>query len=45
MLKNVDNPEYDIIQIILKCRESDTYLIELLSNYKRTYDQIDQIEK
>ena len=38
-------PEYDIIQIIFKCCESEMYLIVQLPNYKRTYDQINQIEK
>ena len=43
--KKGDHLEYDIIQIILKCCESDMYLILLLPNYKRTYDQINQSEK
>ena len=33
-----------MIQIIFKCCESEIYLIVLLPNYKRMYDQIDQIE-
>ena len=37
--------EYDIIQIIFKCCESEMYLILLLPNYKRTYDQINMIKK
>ena len=37
--------EYDIIKIIFKCCESEMCLIVPLPNYKRTYDQIDQIEK
>ena len=37
--------EYNIIQIILKCCESEMYLIVQLTNYKRTYNQIDMIEK
>ena len=37
--------EYEIIQIILKFCESEMYLIVLLPNYKRTYNQIDLIEK
>ena len=40
-----NNSEYDIIQIIFKCYKSDMYLIVLLTNYKRTYDQIDLIKK
>ena len=43
MLKKGNNPEYGIIQIIFKCCESDMYLIVMLPNYKRTYNQIDQI--
>ena len=45
MLKNKKKPEYDIIQIIFKCCESEMYLIVQLTNYKRTYDQIDLIKK
>ena len=45
MLKKGNKSEYDIIQIIFKCGESEMYLIVLLPNYKRTYNQIDQIEK
>ena len=37
--------EYDIIQIIIKCCESDMYLIVQFPNYKCTYDQIDLIKK
>ena len=37
--------EYNIIKIIFKCCESDIYIIVLLPNYKRTYNQIDLIEK
>ena len=36
--------QYDIIQIIFKCCESDMCLIVLLPNYKRMYDHIDLIE-
>ena len=43
--KEENKPEYDIIQIIFKCCESEMYLIVLLPNYKRTYDHIDMIEK
>ena len=42
--KKGNKPEYDIIQIIFKCCESEMYLIVLLPNYKHTYDQIDPIE-
>ena len=45
MLKKGNNSEYDIIQIIFKCCESEMYLIVLLPNYKRMYDQINLIEK
>ena len=45
MLKKKEiKSKYDIIQIIFECRESEMYLIALLPNYKRTYDQIDPIE-
>ena len=37
--------KYDIIQIIFKLCVSQMYLIVLLPNLKRTYDQIDQTEK
>ena len=37
--------KYDIIQIIFKCCVLQMYLIVLLPNIKRMYDQIDQIEK
>ena len=37
--------EYDIIQIIFKCCESDMYLIVLLPNYKRMYNQINLVEE
>ena len=43
--KKKKKSEYDIIQIIFKCCESEIYLIVLLPNYKRTYDQIDLIKK
>ena len=33
-------PKYDIIQEIFKCGVSKIYLILLLTNIKRTYDQI-----
>ena len=42
--KKGNKPEYDIIQIIFKCCESKMYLIVLLPNIKRTYDQIDLIK-
>ena len=45
MQKIIIKSEYDIIQIIFKCCESEMYLIVLSPNYKRTYDQIDLIEK
>ena len=45
MQKKGIKSEYDIIQIIFKCHESEMYLIVLLPNYKRRYDQIDMIEK
>ena len=44
MLEKGNNSEYDIIQIIFKCCESEMYLIVLLPNYKRTYYQINQTE-
>ena len=37
--------KYDTIMIILKLCVSKMYLIVLLPNLKRTYDQIDQINK
>ena len=37
--------EYDIILIIFKYFESYMYLTVQSPNYKRTYDQIDTIEK
>ena len=37
--------KYDIRQIIFKFRVSQMYLIVMLPNIKRMYDQIDQIEK
>ena len=42
MQKKQKNSEYDIIQIIFKCCESEMYIIVLLPNYKRTYDQIEK---
>ena len=45
MLKKEIKLKYDIIQIIFKCCESEMYLIVLLPNYKRMYDQINQIKK
>ena len=45
MQKKEIKPKYDIIQIIFKCCESEMYLIVMLPDYKRTYDQIDQTEK
>ena len=43
--KKGNKSEYNIIQIIFKCCESNMYLILLLPNIKRTYDQIDQINQ
>ena len=43
--KKENKLEYNILQIIFKCCESDMYLILLLPNYKRTYDQIDLAKK
>ena len=37
--------KYNMIQIIFKCCVSQIYLIVMLSNMKRTYDQINLIEK
>ena len=37
--------KYDIIQIVFKFCVSQMYLIVLLTNIKRTYNQINQIEK
>ena len=37
--------KYDVKLIILKCRESDMYLIVLLPNYKRMYNQINLVEE
>ena len=45
MQKKGIKSEYDIIQIIFKCCESEMYLIVQLPNYRRTYDHIDMIEK
>ena len=45
MLKKGNKSEYNIIHIIFECCESDMYLIVLLPNYKRTYDQIDLSKK
>ena len=45
MMKKEMKSKYDIKQIIFKYCESEMYLIVLLPNYKRTYDQIDLIEK
>ena len=45
MLKKGNKSEYDIIQIIFRCCESEMYLIVLLPKYKRSYDQIDLIKK
>ena len=45
MLEKMGNKlEYDIIQVIFICCESNMYLIVLLPNYKRTYDHIDLIK-
>ena len=43
--KKVNMSKYDIIQIIFKFRVSKMYLIVLLPNIKRTYDQINLIGK
>ena len=45
MQKKGNKMEYDIMQIIFKCCESNMYLIVLLPNIKRTYNQIYLIEK
>ena len=45
MQKKGNIPKYNIIQIIFKLCVSQMYLIVLLLNIKRTYDQIDLIEK
>ena len=45
MQKKEIKSEYDIIQIIFELCESEMYLIVQFPNYKRTCDQIDQIEK
>ena len=45
MQKKGNKSKYDIIHIIFKCCESEMYLIVLLPNYKRTYDQINLVEK
>ena len=37
--------KYDIIQILLKYCVSQMYIIVVLHNIKRTYDEINQIEK
>ena len=37
--------KYDIIQIIFKCCVPKMYLIVLLPNIKRMYNQIDLIKK
>ena len=45
MLKKGNMSKYDIIQIISKFCVSQMYLIVLLPNIKRTYNQIDLVEK
>ena len=45
MQKKGNKSEYDIIQIIFQCCESEMYLIVMLPNYKQTYDQINLIKK
>ena len=45
MLKKGNLSKYDIIQIIFKCCVSKFYLIVMLPTTKRTYDQINLIEK
>ena len=37
--------KYDIIQIIFKCYVSKMYIIVLLPNIERTYNQINLVEK
>ena len=37
--------KYDIRQTIFKCSASQMYLIVLISNIKRTHDQINHIDK
>ena len=37
--------KYDIIHIVFKCCVSQMYPIVMLPNIKRTYDQINLIEK
>ena len=44
MLKKRNKLEYDIIQIIFKCCESNMYLIVLLPNHKLTYNYMDMIK-
>ena len=43
--KKGNTSKYDIIKIIIKCCVSQIYLILMLPNIKRMYDQINQIEK
>ena len=45
MPKKIKKLEYDRIQIIFTCRESEIYIIVQLPNDKRTYNLIDLIEK
>ena len=44
MFKNFKS-KYDVKQIIFKFCESEMYIIVLLPHYKRTYNNIDLIEK
>ena len=45
LLKKGSMPKHDIIVIILKFYVSKMYLIVLLPNLKRMYDQIDRMDK
>ena len=45
MLEKLNMLKYDIRQIIFKCCVSHMNLIVLLPNIKRTYNQINLIEK
>ena len=44
-MKKVNMSKYDIIQIIFKFCVSQMYLIVILPNIKRMYDQIGLVEK
>ena len=45
MQKKGNKSKYNIMQIIFKCCEPEMYLTVVLTNYKRTYNQINLIEK